>query len=59
MRLHVLDQHGELVATEACEHGARPGRGTKPLRHQLQHAIAEVVSERVVDGLEVVEVDEQ
>ncbi len=58
-RLHVLDQHGELVAAQACEHAARTRGAAQPLGHDLQNAIAEVVPERVVDGLEVVEVDEQ
>ena len=56
---HVLGDHHELVA-------AQPGQdvgGAQPVaqapRHDLQHLVADVVAQRVVDGLEAVEVDEQ
>ncbi len=58
MRLHVFDQHREFVTAEARQQRARARSRTKSFRHDLQYAVAEVVSQRVVDGLEVVEVDE-
>ena len=55
----VLEQHREFVAAQAREQAARAGSRAQPLGDALQHAIAEVVTERVVDRLEVVHVHEQ
>ena len=52
-------QDGELVAAKPC-HGVRlTKRGTQPRRHDLQHLIAGVMSERVVDVFEAVEIENQ
>ena len=51
-------QHGELVAAQA-RHGVRGARGLDDaLRHRLQQPVAGIVAERVVDVLEVVQVEE-
>ena len=49
----------ELVATEARDEVAVPHRVRDALRDGLQQRVAGGVAERVVDDLEVVEVDEQ
>ena len=55
----VVDQHRELVAAEPGRH--RVGREdlAEPLGHADEQLVADRVAEAVVDGLEVVEVDEQ
>ena len=57
--LDVLQQHRELIAAEARQQAAGAGGRAQPLGDLLQHAVAEAVAEGVVDGLEVVDVDEQ
>src|SRR5512138_2138063 len=58
--IDVLADHGELIAPEARTEGARrrPLR-TQALADDLKHAVAERMSQAVVDRLEVVEIDEQ
>lgn len=51
-------QDGELVAAEPGHQVARAGRGTQPVGHLHQYAVAGAVPEGVVDLLEVVEVDQ-
>ena len=53
-----LEQHGELVAAEAGGGVARADARRQPLRDLVEHLVAGRVAEAVVDGLEVVEVDE-
>jgi hypothetical protein len=55
----VLDQDGELVATEARERVLRPQGRAEPLGHLQQHGVAHEVAERVVDELEAVEIEEE
>ena len=57
--LDVLEQDRELVAAEPRGGVGRADAGRDPLRHLEQHAVADGVTEAVVDGLEVVEIDEQ
>ena len=52
------EQQGELVAAVAGEHGRRRQGLAPHLGDQAQHPVAGVVALRVVDGLEVVEVQE-
>ncbi len=57
--IEARQDHHELVAAQARDrvrfaHGSR-----QPLRDRLQELVARVVAERVVDALEVVEVEEQ
>ena len=52
-------QHRELVATQPRHRIGRPQGAAQPHRHFLQHLIAGVVAERVVDFLEAVEIDQQ
>src|SRR5687767_404464 len=59
VRLHVFDQYSELVAAKASQQRTRAGCRAQPLGHELKNTVAEVVSERIVDRLEVVEVHEQ
>ncbi len=55
----VLEQHREFIAAEARDRVAAPRALDQALGARAQHAIAFAVAEAVVDGLEVVEVDEQ
>jgi hypothetical protein len=55
----VLEQHGELVAAEAGHRVARAGDQLEALRDLDEQLVTGRVAERVVDGLEVVEVAEQ
>ena len=55
---NTLEQDREFVAPEASHCVGRPGRFDQPLRRCLQRAVAGIVSERVVDVLEVIEVEE-
>jgi len=55
---HVRDQHAELVAAEPGNHVLLVERRPQPLGDLLQQAVAGVVPERVVDLLEVIEVDQ-
>ena len=53
------DQHHELVAAEARHQSSGADRATQPIGRGAQQLIADRVAERVVDLLELVEVDEQ
>ena len=55
----VADEHDELVAAEAAERVDLPHHAMQPRGDRLQQLVADRVAERVVDRLEVVEVDEQ
>ena len=57
--VHVLEQDRELVAAKPGRSVGRPDAGRDPLGHLEEHAVAGGVTKAVVDGLEVVEVDEQ
>ncbi len=57
-----LGDHSELVAADAAQHGARVGlldHFVEPARHLAQQPVAIAVAERVVDDLEVVQVEQQ
>ncbi len=54
----VAQQHAELVAAEARDRVRLLERGAQAHRHLLEQPVAGVVAERVVDLLEVVEVDQ-
>ena len=49
----------ELVAAEPRDRVGFAYRGRETLRHRLQQLVAGIVAERVVDPLEVVEVEEE
>ena len=53
-----VEQDRELVTTEPRDRVRRPNRHLEPARDLLEHLVARGVAEAVVDGLEVVEVDE-
>ncbi len=55
----LLEQHGELIATQARGGVLRPQRSAHPLRDGQQQLVARRVAQAVVDRLEVVEVEEQ
>ena len=57
-RGQVGDQDAELVAAEAGDHLVLLERGAQALGDLLQETVAGVVAERVVDLLEVIEVDQ-
>ena len=54
-----VEQHCELVSTEACEGVARPGHPEETLRNLVQQHVPGAVTETVVDLLEPIEVDEE
>ena len=49
----------EFVAAEPRDGVGFAHRGREPLRDRLQQLIARIVAQRVVDPLEVIEVEEQ
>src|SRR5664279_2756591 len=51
-------QHDELIAAKAGDHIVRSDDGTEPDRHFLEQLVADWVAERVIDGLEPVEIDQ-
>ena len=53
----VLDQHAELVAAQAGDDVAGAHRRAQPRADAAQQLVADVVAERVVELLELVEVD--
>jgi hypothetical protein len=53
------DEQDELVATEARDGVAVPDARGEALADDLQHLVADVVPQAVVDQLEVVEIDER
>ena len=55
----VFDEYGELVAAEAGRGVGAAKTRVQPVADRDQHLVADKVPEAVVDGLEVVEVDEQ
>ena len=55
----VVQQQAELVAAEARDRVGRPDGLAESRRDARQQLVAGVVPERVVDLLEVIEVDEQ
>src|SRR5258708_6432623 len=55
----VLDEDGELIATQAGRRAPGADAGPKTFGDGDQEGIAGLVSQAVVDGLEVVEVDEE
>ena len=56
---HVLGHDHELVASEASQRVRRTEVVRQALGHLQQHAVADVVAERVVDHLEPVEIEVQ
>ena len=55
---HAVHDRRELVTAESGQQPARTERLREPGRDPLQHAVAELMAERVVDRLEVIEVDD-
>ena len=53
------EQHRELVATEPCDQIGRAAGGAQSVGDLDEQSVAHVVTERVVDLLEAVEVDHQ
>ena len=58
-RRGVLEQHRELVAAQARGQVVLAQRGAQPLGDRHEQRVAGCVAERVVDALEVVQVEEQ
>ena len=56
---HLLEQDAELVAAESGHGVARPHAAAESSGHRCEQPVAGRVAEAVVDGLEVVEVDEE
>jgi len=54
-----IEEYNELVATKPCHRVAGPNCFPDPTRHNLQSPVASLVTERVIDGLEPIEIDEQ
>jgi hypothetical protein len=58
-RAQTRQQHRELVAAESDKRLGVDAAGTQPVRHRRQQPVAGLVPERVVDLLEVVQVQQQ
>ena len=56
--LRAVDEHRELVAADPGEPARVAHRLLEPPRHPLDDDVAELVAERVVDRLEVVDVEQ-
>src|SRR5690606_25707848 len=54
----VLEQHGELVSAETREQIARPYARFQPLDDGAKQAVPELMPQRIVDGLEAVQIEE-
>ena len=50
-------QDGELIPAEARDEVPGPGRLAQPIRDALQKLVADQMSQRIVDALELVDVD--
>ncbi|MGY4413766.1 hypothetical protein ACVWW4_005502 [Bradyrhizobium sp. LB7.1] len=48
---------GEFVAAQPCDHVVAADAGAQPVRDLAQQLVADLVSERIVDALELVDVD--
>ena len=59
LRVEARQDHDELVAAQPRDGVRLAHRAGQPLRDRLQQLVAGVVAQRVVDALEVVEVEEQ
>ena len=59
LAVDTVAQHDELVATEPGDRVGRPQRRLDAPRHVDQHDVTGIVAERVVDRLEVVDIEEQ
>ncbi len=57
-RPDAFQQHPELIAAEPRDGVGRACRLNDALRHRLQQPVAGIVSERIVDVLEVVDIEE-
>ena len=55
--LHLRHDDGELVAAHACDHVELARAAAQTLADKLEQLVADMVSERVIDALEVVEVE--
>ncbi len=51
-------QHGELVATHACDQVSRPHRFTQPLCDGAEQGVAYIMSRAVVDPFELIDIDQ-
>lgn len=57
--LLVVQQDGELVAGEACQHRAARQAVAQPAGEIRQQLVARLMAEAVVDPLEVIDVDQE
>ncbi len=55
--LHLRHDDGELVAAHACDHVELARAAAQTLADKLEQLVADMVAERVIDALEVVEVE--
>lgn len=55
--LDAVEEDHELVAAETADRDALPGNGGKPLGNGVDQAVADRMAKRVVDALEIVEVE--
>src|SRR5690606_19512507 len=58
-RSHVLDEHREFISAKPRYHVTATRRVQQPLGSGNQQTVALLMTERVVYGLEVVEIEEQ
>ena len=55
--LDAVLKDGEFIPAEAGDEIFRPDRLAQPLRHAFQELVADQMSQRIVDALELVDVD--
>ncbi|MNV91362.1 hypothetical protein D3C71_1858500 [compost metagenome] len=56
---HVRKQHAELLAAHAADMVARAQRGRGQQAEMAQHGIARHVAMRIVDALEIIDIQQQ
>ncbi|MCU0615895.1 MAG: hypothetical protein MUD17_02255 [Gemmatimonadaceae bacterium] len=57
--VQLLDQHREFITAESGDRVAASHRAAKTLRDHLQEVVPGRVTERIVDGFEVVQIDQE
>jgi hypothetical protein len=57
--LRIGDDHRELVSADPSKQIALAGRRGEPIRDPSQHSIPGAISQCIIDGLELIEIDDQ
>ena len=57
--IQLLTENYELISGDPSDRIGRPKSALEPLTHGHQQIISHLMAERIVDGLEIVEIDEE